>query len=57
MLKFKNLFFTRHWGKKAEKIINKGKELGRYNSVDNIMMVPGIGSKAYEELLSHIRIN
>ena len=37
-------------GKKiAEKIINKRNELGRYNSVKDNMLVPGIGSKTYEK--------
>ncbi|NWJ43166.1 helix-hairpin-helix domain-containing protein [Marine Group I thaumarchaeote] len=43
--------------KTAEKIINKRNELGRFNSVEDLMLVPGIGSKTLEKLLPYIRIN
>ena len=39
-------------GKKtAEKIIVKRKELGQYNSLKDIMLVPGIGAKTYKKSL------
>ena len=45
-------------GKKtAEKIINKQNKLCRYNSVEDIMLVPGIWSKTYEKISPLIRIN
>ena len=43
--------------KTAEIIINKRNELGRFNSVEDLMLVPGIGSKTLEKLLPYIRIN
>ena len=43
--------------KTAEKIINKRNELGRYNSVEDIMLIPGIGSQTYEKIFPLIRIN
>ena len=33
--------------KTAEKIIVKRKELGQYNSLEDIMLVPGIGTNIY----------
>ena len=33
--------------KTAEKIIVKRKELGQYNSLEDIMLAPGIGTKIY----------
>ena len=45
-------------GKKtAENIIYKRYKLGRYNSVEDIMLVPGIWSKTYEKISPLIRIN
>ena len=41
----------------AEKIIIKQNELGRFSSKKDIMQVPGIGSKTFENLSPHIRIN
>ena len=41
----------------AEKIIIKRNELGRFNSEEDIMLVPGIGSKTFEKLSPHIRVN
>jgi len=43
--------------KTAEKIIVKLKELGQYNSLQDIMLVPGIGAKIYKNISSQIRIN
>jgi len=43
--------------KTAEKIINKRIELGDFNTLENIMLVPRIGSKTLEKLLSYIQIN
>jgi len=43
--------------KTAEKIINKRNELGRFNSVEDLMLVLGIGNKTLEKLLPYIRIN
>ena len=37
--------------KTAEKIIVKRKELGQYNSLKDIMLVPGIGAKTYKKSL------
>ena len=42
--------------KTTEKIINKRNELGSFNSVEDLKLVPGIGSKNLEKLLSNIRI-
>ena len=39
------------WKKTAEKIINKRNELGRYNLGEDIMLIPGIGSKTYKKYL------
>ena len=38
--------------KTAEIIIDKRNELGRYNSVEDIMLVQGIVSKTYEKYIS-----
>ena len=43
--------------KTAEKIIVKRKEWGQYNSLKDIMLVPGIGAKIYKNISSQIRIN
>ena len=43
--------------KTAENIIYKRNKLGRYNSVEDIMLVPGIWSKTYENISPLIRIN
>ena len=43
--------------KTAENIIYKQNKLGRYNSVEDIMLVPGIESKTYEKISPLIRIN
>ena len=43
--------------KTAEKIIIKRNELGRFNSEEDIILVPGIGSKTFGNLSPHIRIN
>ena len=43
--------------KTAEKIIIKRNELSRFNSEEDIMLVPGIGSKTFEKLSLHIRVN
>ena len=43
--------------KTAEKIIIKRNELGRFNSEEDIILVPGIGSKTFEKLSPHIRVN
>ena len=40
----------------AEKNIIKRNELGRFNSEEDIMLVPGIGIKTFEKLSPHIRI-
>jgi len=37
--------------KTAENIIYKRNKLGRYNSVEDILLVPGIWSKTYEKYL------
>jgi competence protein ComEA len=42
--------------KTAEKIISKRIELGRFNSEEDIMLVPGIGIKTFEKLSPHIII-
>jgi competence protein ComEA len=34
--------------KTAEKIINKRNEMGRYNALEDIMLVPGIGRQTCE---------
>ena len=39
-------------GQKTEKkIIVKWNELGQYNSLEEIMLVPGIGAKTYKKFL------
>ena len=43
--------------KTAEKIINKRNELGEFNTLEDLMLVPGIGSKTFKKLLSYIQIN
>ena len=43
--------------KTAENIIYNRNKLGRYNSVEDIMLVPGIWSKTYENISPLIRIN
>ena len=43
--------------KTAEKIINKRNELGEFNTLEDLMLAPGIRSKAFEKLLSYIQIN
>ena len=45
-------------GQKTEKkIIVKWNELGQYNSLEEIMLVPGRGAKTYKIISSQIRIN
>ena len=41
----------------AEKIINKCNESGEFNALENLMLVPIIGNKSFEKLLSYIQIN
>jgi len=48
---------TRIGEKTAEKIINKCNELGEFNTLEDLMLVPGIGNKTFEKLLSYIQIN
>jgi len=43
--------------KTAEKIINKRNELGEFNTLEDLMLVSGIGSKTFKKLLSYIQIN
>ena len=43
--------------KTAEKNIIKRNEFGRYNALEEIILVPGIGSKIYAKISSHIRVN
>ena len=43
--------------KTAEKNIIKRNELVRFNSEADIMLVSGIGSKTFEKLSPHIRVN
>ena len=43
--------------KTAEKIIVKRKELGQYNSIKDIILVPSIGAKTYKNIPSQIRID
>ena len=43
--------------KTAEKIINKRNELGEFNTLEYLMLVPEISSKTFEKLLSYIQIN
>ncbi len=38
--------------KTAEKIIVKRKELGKYNSLEDIMLLSGIGAKTYKNISS-----
>ena len=40
-----------------KKIINKRNELDEFNALEDLMLVPGIGNKTFEKLLSHIQIN
>ena len=42
--------------KTAEKNIIKRNEFGRYNALEEIILVPGIGSKTYAKISSHIRV-
>lgn len=43
--------------KTAEKIINKRNESDVFNTLENLMLVLGIGSKTFEKLSSYIQIN
>jgi DNA uptake protein ComE-like DNA-binding protein len=52
----KSLNRFRESGKRLLKKINKRNELGSFNSVEDLMLVPGIGSKILEKLLPNIRI-
>ena len=37
-----------------KKIINKRNELGEFNALEDLMLVPGICNKTFEKLLSYI---
>ena len=50
--KFKSL--SRIAEKAAEKIINKHNELCEFNTLENLMLIPGIGSKTFKKLLSYL---
>ena len=55
---FDELMTLQGIGKKtAEKIIVKRKELGQYNSIKDIILVPSIGAKTYKNIPSQIRID
>ena len=41
----------------AEKIINKRNELGEFNTLEDLMLVQGIGNKTLKKLLYYIQIN
>ena len=43
--------------KTAEKTINKRSELGAFNTLEDLILVSGIGGKTYKKLLSYIQIN